>query len=269
MAAPLNSMNGLLYSLGLLLEDAARCRVTTPLGTATTFTSVDLATNYGTNDLVGSEIWFETIAGMTGRNPFVVVSSSATTGIVTLDVAYGAAAPALGSEFVLGNVRGSGTPHQQKYYAILAALADLGFLPRANVTLTLDATNFMHTIPAGIDTISALKYTDAWGRPVFLPASAWHKGVMPDTRQVYLPYDFSGAQTLVAYGRTLWAEPVIADYNAALTKRPTEVVRGALGWLRSGELNRAAQANAQRVTELFFRRGRNTPRPNEIVLAEV
>lgn len=267
MPAPLASMNGLLYSLGLLLEDAARLRVTAT-GTPTSFTVADFAGVIDADELEGSEIWFETTTGMTGRNPFAVAGNTAA-GVITLDRAFGAASPPVNHEFLLLNVRSSGVSHDERYYAILAALADLGFFPRAQVTITLDPTNSLHTIPAGIDTILGLEYLNSSGRVVALPPSAWAKNVNPATRKLYLPYDFSGNQTLTAYGRTIWTEPTITDHNAVLTKRPTEVVRGALSWLRSGNLDRAAQANAARMTELFFRRGRIVPKPNEIMLAEV
>jgi hypothetical protein len=267
MPAPIASMNGLLYSLGLLLEDAARLRVSAT-GTITTFTVGDLAGIVGTDELEGSEIWFETTTGMTGRNPFAVLGNT-TAGVINLDHAYGAASPAVNHELVLLNIRSSGVSHDQRYYAVLAALADLNLFPRASVTVTLDTTNSLHTIPAGIDTVLGFEYLNSSGRTVELPPSSWASHVNPATRSLYLPYDFSGGQTLKAYGRTLWAEPVITDYNAALTKRPNEVVRGALAWLRSGNLDRSAQANAARMTELFFRRSRTTLRANEIVLAEI
>jgi len=261
------SMNGLLYSLGLLLEDAARLRVTAT-GTPTSFTVADLAGVVDTDELEGSEVWFETVTGMTGRNPFTVTANT-TAGVLTLDRAFGAASPAVNHEFVLLNIRSSGVSHDQRHFAILAALADLGLFPRAQVTVTLDPTNSLHTIPAGIDTVLGFEYLNSSGRTVDLPPSSWAPYVNPATRKLYLPYDFSGNQTLVAYGRTIWTEPVITDFNALMTKRPTEVVRGALAWLRSGNLDRSAQANAARMTELFFRRGRNTLKANEIVLAEV
>ena len=267
MAAPLASMNGLLYSLGLLLDDAARLRVTAA-GGPTTFTVGELNGLVAADELAASELWFETTTGMTGINPFLVASHTAA-GVVTLNRAFGAASPAVNAEFVIGNVRGAGVPHDQKYYALLASLADLGLFPVAQVTMTLDPTNYRHTIPAGIDTILALEYTDANGDVTKVPASAWARHVNPQTRRVYLPWDFAGGQTMIAYGRTIWTEPTIANFNTVLTKRPTEVVRGALSWLRSGKLDRAAQANAARMTELFLRRGRSVLRPNEIVLAEV
>lgn len=270
MAIPdMRSYNGMLYSLGLLLQDVVRCRVTAPTD-ADTFTSDDL--KYGEDDeLKDSEIWFEETTGMGAlRNPFLVTSNVAASGTVNLNKAYGASGPVATTLFTLGNLRAEGFPHQQKLDALLMAMADAGQFTRSSALLTLDTTNYHHTIPAGLWTITGVVYTDSSGRPVSLPPSALANAVNRFDRTLYLPYDVSAGQTVRAYGRAIFSPPVMEtlDYAAVVTQRPSDIVRAAAGWLRSGQIGRAEQANAAALLSLSMRRLRSTLGPNEIMIGE-
>lgn len=271
MAIPdIRSYNGLLYSLGLLLEDVVRCRVTAQVD-PDQFRSDDL--KYGeTNQLVHSEIWFEEVTGMgSNRNPFTVLANSPSTGEVTINTAYGASSPAVGLLFTIGNIGGAGFPHQQKFNAILMALADAGMFTRTSASATLDTTTYHHDIPTSLWTLQAVTYTNSSARPTVLPPSAWREGVNPYDRTLYLPYDLSAGQTITLYGRTIFAPPVVdtLDYSGQATNRPSDIVRAAAGWIRSGQIGRAEQANAAALVNLSMRRLRSTLGKNEIMLGEV
>lgn len=259
----------MLYSLGLLLQDVARCRVTSNTST-TVFASDDLKVGED-NDLANSEIWFEETTDMgTLRNPFLVSANVAATGTVTINKAYGVAGPAANLLFTIGNIGGSGYPHQQKFDAILMALADAGAFTRTTVNAVIDATNYWHTIPGGMMTLYEVFYTNSLGQPVMLPPSVWRENIDRYNRKIYLPYDFNGAQSISLYGRTIFTPPVVEsiDYSSIATQRPSDIVRAAAGWLRSGQIGRGEQANAQALISLSMRRLRSTLGRNEIMLSE-
>ena len=270
MATPdIRSYNGMLFSLGLVLQDVARCRVTSVTNT-TTFASDDLKVGED-NDLANSEIWFEEITGMgTLRNPFLVSSNVAASGQVVINKAYGAAGPAANLLFTIGNVGGAGFPHQQKFDALLMALADAGMFTRSVANATLDAVNYWHTIPGSLYSITEVGYTNSLGQPINLPPSVWRDNVDRQNRKLYLPYDFSGAQTLAITGRTIVAPPNVdtLDYTAVATQRPSDIVRSAAGWIRGGQIGRNEQANAQALQAIAMRRLRQTLSRNEIMLGE-
>jgi hypothetical protein len=272
MAAPIASMNGLLYTLGLALDDVYRAKVTA--------IGIDPNPNVGRDfyaddlkrgdddDLVESEIWWEDTTGMTaGANPFIVISNGEALGYVRMNKNFGVATRApVNASFTVGNIRAGGYSHQQKYDAILQAFADHGLaIKAAPLTLTLNTTTYRHTIPAGIDTVYGFEYTDNAGNIVTMPPTMWRDQINIYGRTVYLPYDVASFR---AYGRTIWSEPTITDFNAVITKRPNDVVRAALSWIRAGKLGRAEQASSQRNFDINIRRIRSTLMPNEVVLSE-
>jgi hypothetical protein len=260
----------MLYSLGLLLGDVARCKVTANTD-ADTWRSDDL--KHGSDDaLADSEIWFEETTGMTaGKNPFQIVTNVASTGTVNVNTAYGAAGPAAGLLFTIGNIGAAGFPHQQKFDALLMAMAEYGQFTRASALATLDTTNYLHTIPGTLLTIYGMSWIDGSSNAVDLPPSVWREAINRQDSTVYLPYSFSGGETLRLYGRTIFTPPNVdtLNYTTVATQRPSDIVRAAAGWIRSGQVGRAQQANAQALTNISMRRLRSTLLRNEIVLAEV
>lgn len=271
MAASPTSLNGLLYSLGLALDDAARGTTDAPgASTALQFISSDLAAGQD-DEFKGSEVWFEDTTGMTGRNPFRITANVASSGLVTLKTAYGATAPAAGLNFVVQNIGQDGYPHQKKLEAVLMALRDAGvWLPIGPYTLTVNTTDYIHALPDELDVLGRVEFVDGSGYTTIIPLSTYTEGINAEEHTVYLPLALDGDVSLRAWGWSLWTDPAqvtSADFAAVIPNiRPPDIVLRALAWIRQGKLGRAEQASGANLMQLVDRRLRQTPPPGAIVL---
>jgi len=270
MAAISNSLNGLLYSLGVFMRDAVRGRVTT-VGTTTSFLDNSLSGSLSTEDnhFAGSEVYFEAPAGLgANRNPFQVASSLATDGTIVLTQTYGAAAPPLGAEYVLQNIKGQGYPHAIKLESILQVLREMGVMTRAKVTIAApNGANYWNAIPAGIDSVYGVEAVDPAGQRAIVPANFWGDRINFQDRTIYLPFGVYNGLTFQIFGRVKYNEG--SDPTTAIPNINTDrIVRAAAERLMAPSGITQDRRVWQGLYESRMRQYRDLPMSNEVFLLD-
>jgi len=273
MAALSNSLNGLLYSLGVFMRDAVRGRVTEVVAATPYATFKD--SNLGgilsveDNHFAGSEVYFESPVGVgANKNPFQAASSLASDGTIVLTQGYGAASAPLGAEYVLQNIKGQGYPHAIKMEALLQVLREMGVMTRTKVTVaTPNAVSYWNAIPAGIDSIYGVEAVNGAGERAIVNPNHWGDRINFQDRTIYLPFGVYAGLTFQIFGRVKYNEnsdPAVAIPNINTNR----IVAAAAERLMAPSGIAQDRRVWQGLYESRMRQYRDLPLANEVFLID-